>query len=237
MDYSKREEYEKEMEAVRPALDTKELTKEQCLQAVEHMEMAKFDVQVRMYDFVKMQKDNPSLINSRVRTEEIKQSDILFLKTGIEEADVEPSIERLGLKEDDDYNKIINEWKEKSQAFLQAKAREGTGDHSAADAQRARQRIALQQKQLEERKAARAKLNAERVEKSKQLNIGKPNLEKKDKQENAEVALGTSKINYMDPRITISWCKRKEVPIEKVFPKSLRSKFAWAMDNAPEWRF
>jgi hypothetical protein len=26
------------------------------------------------------------------------------------------------------------------------------------------------------------------------------------------VALGTSKINYMDPRITIAWCKRNEVP-------------------------
>lgn len=25
------------------------------------------------------------------------------------------------------------------------------------------------------------------------------------------VALGTSKINYMDPRITIAWCKRNEV--------------------------
>jgi len=118
MDYEKREEYEKVMEEVRPAHKSTELTKEQCLKAVEHMEMAKFDVQVRMYDFVKMQKDNPSLINSRVRTEEIKQSDVLFLKTGIEEADVEPSIERLNLKDDDDYKKIVDEWKEKSQAFL-----------------------------------------------------------------------------------------------------------------------
>lgn len=59
----------------------------------------------------------------------------------------------------------------------------------------------------------------------------------KTKKDNAEVALGTSKINYMDPRITISWCKRREVPIEKVFSKTLRSKFAWAMDNEPEWNF
>ena len=56
------------------------------------MEQAKFDVQVRMYDFVKQQKDNPSLINSRVRAEEIRQSDLLFIKTGIEECDVEPNI-------------------------------------------------------------------------------------------------------------------------------------------------
>jgi DNA topoisomerase-1 len=49
------------------------------------------------------------------------------------------------------------------------------------------------------------------------------------------VALGTSKINYMDPRITIAWCKRNEVPIEKVFNKSLLSKFTWAMDV--DWHF
>ncbi|MCO5563945.1 hypothetical protein L7F22_017597 [Adiantum nelumboides] len=29
------------------------------------------------------------------------------------------------------------------------------------------------------------------------------------------VALGTSKINYLDPRITVAWCKQHEVPIEK----------------------
>ena len=62
-------------------------------------------------------------------------------------------------------------------------------------------------------------------------------LELENKKENSQVALGTSKINYMDPRITISWCKKNEVPIEKIFPKTLRSKFAWAMDNAPEWKF
>lgn len=61
--------------------------------------------------------------------------------------------------------------------------------------------------------------------------------ERKNKKENSEVALGTSKINYMDPRITISWCKRNEVPIEKIFPKTLRSKFAWAMNNEPKWEF
>jgi DNA topoisomerase-1 len=32
-------------------------------------------------------------------------------------------------------------------------------------------------------------------------------------------------------------CKRNEVPIEKVFNKSLLSKFLWAMDVEPEFRF
>jgi DNA topoisomerase-1 len=59
----------------------------------------------------------------------------------------------------------------------------------------------------------------------------------KMKDDNKTVALGTSKINYMDPRITVTWCKRNEVPIEKVFPKTLRAKFIWAMYAEPEWEF
>ena len=59
----------------------------------------------------------------------------------------------------------------------------------------------------------------------------------KMKDDNKTVALGTSKINYMDPRITVAWCKSNEVPIEKIFPKTLRSKFMWAMYTEPQWEF
>jgi len=41
----------------------------------------------------------------------------------------------------------------------------------------------------------------------------------------------------MDPRITIAWCKRREVPIEKIFHKTLRSKFAWAMATPSGYEF
>jgi len=59
----------------------------------------------------------------------------------------------------------------------------------------------------------------------------------RNRDENKEVALGTSKINYMDPRISVAWCKRCEVPIDKVFAKTLRDKFNWAMAVAPDWKF
>lgn len=39
------------------------------------------------------------------------------------------------------------------------------------------------------------------------------------------VSLGTSKINYLDPRITVAWCKKHEVPIEKIYTKVLLDKF------------
>ena len=44
-------------------------------------------------------------------------------------------------------------------------------------------------------------------------------------------------INYMDPRISVAWCKRNEVPIEKIFSKTLRDKFNWAMAVEPDWQF
>ncbi|XP_031560302.1 DNA topoisomerase I, mitochondrial-like [Actinia tenebrosa] len=55
-----------------------------------------------------------------------------------------------------------------------------------------------------------------------------------DKEENKEIALGTSKLNYLDPRITVAWCKKFEVPIEKAYNKTQREKFAWAIDMATE---
>ncbi|KAG0448612.1 hypothetical protein HPP92_027760 [Vanilla planifolia] len=67
--------------------------------------------------------------------------------------------------------------------------------------------------------------------------IEKMELSKRTKEDLKTVALGTSKINYLDPRITVAWCKRNEVPIEKIFNKSLLAKFAWAMDVDPEFRF
>ena len=52
-----------------------------------------------------------------------------------------------------------------------------------------------------------------------------------------KIALGTSKINYMDPRITVSWCKLQAVPIDQIFKANLQAKFQWAMNSDPEWKF
>jgi DNA topoisomerase-1 len=58
-----------------------------------------------------------------------------------------------------------------------------------------------------------------------------------DRDETKEVALGTSKINYLDPRITVAWCETHDVPIEKLFSKTLVTKFPWAMEVEKEWKF
>ncbi|KAG7800816.1 hypothetical protein KL929_000355 [Ogataea haglerorum] len=68
--------------------------------------------------------------------------------------------------------------------------------------------------------------------------IKNTSLQLKDKEDNSQVALNTSKINYIDPRLTVMFSKKFEVPIEKLFTKTLREKFAWAIESADEnWRF
>jgi len=72
-------------------------------------------------------------------------------------------------------------------------------------------------------------------QKSKQLSrlkeqLHKLEIAKTDKDENKEIALGTSKLNYLDPRISVAWCKKYSVPIEKVYTKTHREKFQWAVD-------
>jgi hypothetical protein len=36
----------------------------------------------------------------------------------------------------------------------------------------------------------------------------------------AGVALGTSRLNYIDPRITLAWCKEAQFDFKRLFPKT-----------------
>ncbi|KAK3675747.1 DNA topoisomerase 1 [Recurvomyces mirabilis] len=63
-------------------------------------------------------------------------------------------------------------------------------------------------------------------------------LQSEDRESNKEVALGTSKINYIDPRLTVVFSKKFDVPIERFFSKTLREKFDWAVKSVDEdWEF
>lgn len=84
-----------------------------------------------------------------------------------------------------------------------------------------------------------------------------------DREENKQIALGTSKLNYLDPRISVAWsviffffinkaffhslrapslltlvsltrCKKWGIPVEKIYNKTQREKFAWAIDMADD---
>ena len=115
------------------------------------------------------------------------------------------------------------EAKEKAQRDGRAYVSDGEDDDASAKQQRAS--LPADVAKLEER-LERVELRLENM-----LNT----MQAKD--DSKTVALGTSKINYMDPRITVAWCKRKEVPIEKIFNKSLLAKFPWALEVPSTWTF
>lgn len=60
---------------------------------------------------------------------------------------------------------------------------------------------------------------------------------KKIKIELKSVSLETSKANYIDPRITIAFVKKHNLPIDKIFSKALQEKFKWAFDVNADWTF
>jgi len=56
-------------------------------------------------------------------------------------------------------------------------------------------------------------------------------IKKIEKEENKAFSTTTSKMNYLDPRITVAWCKRVDIDISRIFSKTIRQKFPWAMDT------
>ena len=61
---------------------------------------------------------------------------------------------------------------------------------------------------------------------------------KKDlKLEMKNVSLGTSKVNYIDPRITIAFMKKHDIDINKLFTSALQDKFTWALDVSTDFVF
>ncbi|XP_053308891.1 DNA topoisomerase 1 [Spea bombifrons] len=98
-----------------------------------------------------------------------------------------------------------------------------------------------------ELKSAKADAKVKRDEKSKKMveskkkaiqrieeQLMKLEVQATDREENKQIALGTSKLNYLDPRISVAWCKKFGIPIEKIYNKTQREKFAWAIDMTEE---
>ena len=51
------------------------------------------------------------------------------------------------------------------------------------------------------------------------------------KEKTKGIALGTSKLNYADPRILVSWSKANDVELKRIYPPTAQKKFEWAMDT------
>ena len=123
-----------------------------------------------------------------VKREEREEEDQMNSMVGLDRADIkkEPKVDVKG--------KISNETVEEEEEILKVKELKKT------DKDGLKKRVEECKKRL---KDALAKV--EKAESDATL-----------KEEMKEIALGTSKLNYLDPRITVQWCKTHEVPLEKV---------------------
>ncbi|XP_071409117.1 DNA topoisomerase I, mitochondrial [Pithys albifrons albifrons] len=120
----------------------------------------------------------------------------------------------------------------KSMEILQAKI-----DAKKKQVEEAQQEVKKAEDEFEDTKDAKAQVNMEKKKKLlKRLEeqLARLEVQAMDKEENKQIALGTSKLNYLDPRISVAWCKKFGVPIEKIYNKTQREKFAWAIAMANE---
>ena len=62
-------------------------------------------------------------------------------------------------------------------------------------------------------------------------------LKKETKSKMKNVSLGTSKNNYIDPRIIFAFIKKFEIPSDKLFNKSLLTRFQWAQTVTKDFKF
>uniref|UniRef100_A0A087XRH2 DNA topoisomerase I n=1 Tax=Poecilia formosa TaxID=48698 RepID=A0A087XRH2_POEFO len=110
--------------------------------------------------------------------------------------------------------KIDEKQKQLSAARKQLKA--AKADHKASHDEKSRKTVEVKRKAVQ------------RIEEQ----LMKLQVQATDREENKQIALGTSKLNYLDPRISVAWCKKWSIPIEKIYNKTQREKFAWAIDMA-----
>lgn len=89
---------------------------------------------------------------------------------------------------------------------------------------------------LRKTKSSNGKNKTEKIEKIR-IKLKKLKSKKELKQELKNISLGTSKTNYLDPRITVSFLKLHNLPVDKVFSKVLQQKFQWAFEVDENFKF
>lgn len=114
------------------------------------------------------------------------------------------------------------------------KSFEGSMEKLEAEMEGIRKQLKTARKELKaEKKVDKASKKVEKLKKqivTLETRLKKKEIKRTERDENKSVALGTSKLNYLDPRISVAWCKKHDVDINKVYNKSQRDKFRWAIE-------
>jgi DNA topoisomerase-1 len=90
--------------------------------------------------------------------------------------------------------------------------------------------------QLRKAKKGSSKSKGEKIEKIQaKLKVIKSKKEVKEEMKN--ISIGTSRQNYIDQRISIIFFRYYDIPLDKIFSKTLIERFKWAVDVADGYHF
>ncbi|TDA32762.1 MAG: DNA topoisomerase I [Hadesarchaea archaeon] len=96
--------------------------------------------------------------------------------------------------------------------------------------ERMKERIKQLEQKMEELKSQKGKRKEERMRRLKER-IRELKLRLELEREIRDFNLGTSLNSYIDPRIYVLWAKKVGYGVEKIYSKSLRKKFSWAIGD------
>lgn len=129
---------------------------------------------------------------------------------------------------DSDKNKLIAFQKANIQTALALNHKKLNQDNEQAI-------LELKQKIEKEKMTLANPSSTEKQKQNSSQKIEEYNVKLIEKNENISVI--TSKVNYIDPRIVISWAKRVEFPIEKIYNGTQLLKFRWSVETKSTWKF
>jgi DNA topoisomerase-1 len=92
-------------------------------------------------------------------------------------------------------------------------------------------------KELKKKKRKYMEKKNNKMAKKVEVKIKAYRLKRDTKVKMKNVSLGTSKNNYIDPRIIFAFIKKFEIPPEKLFTKVLLKRFEWASKVESDYRF
>lgn len=128
------------------------------------------------------------------------------------------------MKEDDKFNYLLN-------VFNQANIKVAMlCNHQKNVQKNFKEQITKLDQEIDQVKEDKSKETSKKKVLKLNNKLKKLKAKKELKLELKNISLGTSKINYIDPRITIAWIKKHEFPVEKIFSETLRDKFRWAFE-------
>lgn len=111
-------------------------------------------------------------------------------------------------------------------------------NHVITLTQKAQERAKKLKSELDELKSKKRSSLTEKQLAALKLRIKKKELAVKERENTQTVSLATSKQNYIDPRLYVSWAKKYDYPINSIYSVALRDKFLWAIETTEsDWDY